>query len=131
MLANRSIGSITALSPYQRSQHAINHSFLLLFSGLNSLYSLHPSHTLVSLRSTGLEVIDQLEDLKKAMISFAGGTDVNEKTEKIWPGIVADGLDRFGKVMDMGRAISGMLASSLSKRVTEATDKVRRTNIVK
>ncbi|KAI8457214.1 hypothetical protein BY996DRAFT_6411801 [Phakopsora pachyrhizi] len=67
------IGGLTALRNYSRSRYLSNHLVMSTVDKLHKLYSVDNS-PLVWLRSVGVEVLNEIETLKKLMIGRAGGT---------------------------------------------------------
>ncbi|KAF8840842.1 hypothetical protein BDN67DRAFT_599459 [Paxillus ammoniavirescens] len=66
------IGSFTALRPYARERYFVNHKVMSAVDKLHKLYSstLEP---VVWARSVGLEVLNELDSVKAALVMDAGG----------------------------------------------------------
>lgn len=65
------IGSITALQPYSRTRYFENHKLLSAVDKLHKLYSSTASPIVWS-RSVGLEIVNELDTLKAAIMASAG-----------------------------------------------------------
>jgi len=107
------VGSRTSLLPYARSRYFENHKLLSATDKLHKLYSstLPP---IVWARSVGLEVINELDTLKAALMMSAGATAaVTGRGSSISPWqIAAKGVEVVGGIAQttavLGRAVAGV-----------------------
>lgn len=67
------IGSYTTLLPYAQERYLANHNIMAVIDKLHKLYS-STFEPLVWARSMGLEVIDELDSVKAAIMMAAGGS---------------------------------------------------------
>lgn len=65
------IGSPTALQPYAQERYMENHKMMGVFDKLHKLYSTD-NQAVVALRSTGVEVLNELDTVKAALMLNAG-----------------------------------------------------------
>ena len=97
------VGSRTALLPYTRERWFENHKILSAVDKLHKLYSM-TLPPVVWARSTGLEVINELDIVKAAlMITAGGGWDNPQMNRRTWGwGVVGESL---GKLSSAGDAV--------------------------
>ena len=76
-------GSYTSLLPYAQKRYLENH---ILMSGMDKLQKLYSTELspVVWARSVGLEVINELDSLKAALMLSAGAQPTEERKAKGW-----------------------------------------------
>ncbi|KAH6915856.1 COQ6 monooxygenase [Coprinopsis sp. MPI-PUGE-AT-0042] len=77
------IGSYTALLPYAQKRYLENHVLMSSMDKLQKLYSTELS-PIVWARSVGLEVVNELDSLKAALMISAGAQPKEDKTTNEW-----------------------------------------------
>jgi len=111
LLQGGDIGSRTALLPYTRARWLENHKFLTAVDKLHKLYSttLPP---VVWARSVGLEVINELDAIKAALMVTAGGGGVFPVGDRArgWD-LVAKSLVNFNNASGTAKLVGGGLVN--------------------
>lgn len=107
-----SAGSRTALLPYTRARWFENHKILSAIDKLHKLYSttLPP---VVWARSVGLEVINELDTVKAALMITAGGGGSGTRVGSDgweWD-VAARGLENFNSATNAARAAGSRLVN--------------------
>ncbi|TDL23907.1 ubiquinone biosynthesis hydrox [Rickenella mellea] len=121
------IGSRTALIPYARARYFENHKLLAATDKLHKLYSttLGP---VVWARSVGLEVVNELDSVKEALMMSAGGNSSSSYDpspanrsnagDSLWP-MAARGVEVLSGTFDtaklVGKGLGGLAASNVTK----------------
>ncbi|THH10942.1 hypothetical protein EW146_g8216 [Bondarzewia mesenterica] len=103
------IGSYTALAPYARERYFENHKIMSVCDKLHKLYSA-TAEPIVWARSVGLEVLNELDTLKAAIMMSAGASDGNKGARDGSPawGLAANAVEmvsgtaRFAEVAGAG-----------------------------
>ena len=107
-------GSHTALVPYARERYFENHKMMSAVDKLHKLYS-STAPPIVWARSTGVEVLNELDVLKAGIIGAAGGQAESGSagTRSVGPsflwGTVASGVESLVG----GTRVAGAVGSSL------------------
>lgn len=115
------LGSRTALLPYPRARYLENHKLLTVVDKLHKLYgtTLPP---IVWARSVGLEVVNELDTLKAA-IMISAGSDVGSLKQKLeqvdvspWAAAaqgarIADGL--LDTLKQAEKSLGGVISTNL------------------
>ncbi|KAH9975601.1 hypothetical protein BJV74DRAFT_782076 [Russula compacta] len=116
------IGSRTALAPYARGRYFENHKMMSAVDKLHKLYS-STAPPVVWARTTGVEVLNELDALKAGIIGAAGG----QSSDRGGPGIlwrtVASGVEALvGGTRVAGAVGSGLgsVAGGILQRLTSA-----------
>jgi len=132
LLIGGDIGGYTNLLPYHQAQYAPNHGILSVTDKLHKLYALE-SAPAVWARSTGLEVLNELGPVKRALMGAAGATPtpwkmrgVRESGESdygagsrdnpstmLW-NAAASGIEGFNSTMQFGKVVAGGVGSIVS-----------------
>ena len=104
-----SVGSRTALFPYTRARWFENHKILSAVDKLHKLYSttLPP---VVWARSVGLEVINELDTIKAALMITAGGGPRVGTGGWGWE-VAARGLESLNSTADATKVVGGGLVN--------------------
>ena len=106
-------GSRTALLPYARNRYFENHKLLSAVDKLHKLYgtTLPP---VVWARSVGLEVVNELDALKAAiMVSAGSGTSVSARLNggEAW-GALARGIEVAGGAVGLAKSLGKVVQDS-------------------
>ncbi|KAL5537174.1 COQ6 [Sanghuangporus sanghuang] len=130
VLVGGDIGSRTALLPYTRSRYFENHKLLSVVDKLHKLYgsTLPP---VVWARSVGLEVVNEL-DVLKAAIMISAGSNLGSLKERVgrqgvspWS-VAATGVEIAGGLVDavnlVGRTFQGTVSAGL-RSVAESMER--------
>ena len=106
-----SLGSRTALLPYTRSRWFENHKILTAVDKLHKLYSttLPP---VVWARSVGLEVINELDTIKAALMITAGGGSHAGGSARGWE-FAAKSLEDFSSAADAANVVGSGLVNAV------------------
>ncbi|KAI9509757.1 ubiquinone biosynthesis hydrox [Russula earlei] len=102
------IGSRTALMPYSRERYFENHKIMSAVDKLHKLYAT-TAPPVVWARSTGVEVLNELDALKAGIISAAGGQSRAVGGESFPWSTVANGLE----ALVSGARVAGAVGSGL------------------
>lgn len=102
-----SVGSRTALLPYTRARWFENHKILSAVDKLHKLYAttLPP---VVWARSVGLEVINELDTIKAALMITAGG---GSRVDSGGWDVAARGLENLNSAADAAKVVGSGLAN--------------------
>ena len=105
-----SLGSRTALLPHTRARWLENHKILSAIDKLHKLYSttLPP---VVWARSVGLEVINELDTIRAALMITAGGGGSGLRMDGGGWGAVARGLENFNSASDAAKVVGSGLVN--------------------
>lgn len=103
-------GSRTALLPYTRERWLENHKILTAVDKLHKLYSttLPP---VVWARSVGLEVINELDTIKAALMMTAGGGGARLSDGAWGWNLVAKSMEGFNNATDTAKVVGGGLVN--------------------
>lgn len=107
------VGSYNSLRTYPRSRYIANHAVLSTTDHLSTLYS-SQSPLIVWARSTGLEIINELDSVKSAIMGGAGGSKATSGGP--W-GIVAGALESVGQTVGMAKSVGGLVGSQVKSRL--------------
>ncbi|KIJ55620.1 hypothetical protein M422DRAFT_199919 [Sphaerobolus stellatus SS14] len=123
VLQGGDIGSYTALLPYARDRYFANHKILAVTDKLHKLYSTR-SAPVVWARSTGLEVLNELDTVKEAMMLGAGseGTVRTKRNTMPW-NVAATGLEIVNGAADMAKLVVGGVVGGLVNGVRNVVQK--------
>ncbi|KAI5120265.1 hypothetical protein M0805_004601 [Coniferiporia weirii] len=128
VLVGGDIGSRTTLLPYARGRYFENHKLLSVTDKLHKLYSL-TLPPVVWARSVGLEVVNELDALKAAVMMSAGSSGTStvkrfERQETTPWAAAARGVELVGSVVDsaglVGRTVGGVMATGLNNLLNSA-----------
>ncbi|KAF5362510.1 hypothetical protein D9756_002499 [Leucocoprinus leucothites] len=126
VLSGNDVGSYTALQPYARERYLINHTMMAAVDKLHKMYTTD-FEPVVWARSTGLEVVNELDSLKAAIMMTAGGSGSHKSSsaELSGWGAVAKGVEALSSAAQVARASGGGIGGivgtgvqSLVKRMT-------------
>ena len=129
------LGAYLGLKEYPRARYVQNHAVLSACDHLASLYA-RTDRPSVWARSTGLEVLNELEPLKRLVMGQAGGSDAaggaagrggGRKASLgagAW-GALASVLEGAGKARDMVGAVGGAVVGQVGRRAAEFVVKGR------
>ncbi|THH08534.1 hypothetical protein EW145_g2651 [Phellinidium pouzarii] len=125
VLVGGDIGSRTALLPYARARYFENHKLLSATDKLHKLYSSTFS-PVVWVRSVGLEVVNELDTLKAAIMMTAGSSSSVQKQRfdaSSWA-TAARSVELAGSAWraatSVGKTVEGVLAAGLSNLLTSS-----------
>ena len=105
------VGSRTALLPYTRARWFENHKILSAVDKLHKLYSttLPP---VVWARSVGLEVINELDTIKAALMITAGGSGGGPRAGNGGWDVAARGLENLNGAADTAKVVRNVLVNA-------------------
>ena len=106
-IAHPEVGSYTALAPYARERYFENHKMLSAVDKLHKLYSV-TAEPVVWARSVGLEVLNELDTIKAALMMSAGSTRRTDPASVGWS-VAASGLETFAKTASGVKSVSETL----------------------
>lgn len=116
-------GSYTTLQPYARSRYLTNHIVMSAVDKLHKLYSIN-SGPVVWARSIGVEVLNELDTLKAAMMMTAGvQADIRATNGWIAAG---RGWKSAVDAIRVGKLLGRSLASAASSQLRDLADRARR-----
>ncbi|KAI5476153.1 ubiquinone biosynthesis monooxygenase COQ6 [Pseudohyphozyma bogoriensis] len=110
------VGSYLNLKPYPRARYLPNHLLLSTTDHLSSLYA-SQSPPLVWARSTGLEIINELDGIKNLIMGGAGAHS-GEKSAGPW-GAVASALEGVQGAVDTAKGVGAMVGMGLAQRFAQ------------
>jgi len=111
------IGSHTALLPYAQDRYLENHILMAAIDKLHKIYStdLQP---IVWARSVGLEVLNELDSLKAAIMLTAGSrADNAQRTSATAWNIASKGVETLVAAADASKVLAGGLQNLLSTKL--------------
>ncbi|KAH8103880.1 ubiquinone biosynthesis hydrox [Cristinia sonorae] len=112
------IGSYTSLMPYSRARYFENHKMMSAVDKLHKLYST-TAMPIVWARSVGLEVANELDTLKAALMVSAGSHRLDRTPGSIGVGLAASTLENVAKSISdaqvVGQVASGVVQSGLQQ----------------
>ncbi|KAI0339515.1 ubiquinone biosynthesis hydrox [Trametopsis cervina] len=110
------VGAHTALQPYARNRYFENHKTLSACDKLHKLYS-STSEPIVWARSAGLEVLNELDTIKGALMMAAGTVKEHYGTGQVGWELTAKAVEGLARNMDnarmLGNSVSGMAGSTV------------------
>ncbi|GBE86276.1 ubiquinone biosynthesis hydrox [Sparassis latifolia] len=101
------IGSYTVLQPYVRERYFENHKMLAAMDKLHKLYA-QTAAPIVWARSVGVEVLNELDTIKAAMMVSAGSAGPSARTSG-WS-LAVGGVERFARTVDSTRRVADGVA---------------------
>lgn len=112
------IGAFNTLRSYPRSRYIANHAVISATDHLNTLYSTQFA-PIVWARSTGLEVLNELEFVKGFIMNSAGSKKTGSSPGGgggggVWA-TVADGIDLVGKGVGLMKTVGSMAGMALAQ----------------
>ncbi|KAI0825447.1 ubiquinone biosynthesis hydrox [Irpex lacteus] len=124
------IGSYTALLPYARNRYFENHKMLSACDKLHKLYS-STAEPVVWARSVGLEVLNELDTIKGALMMSAGTTHrTRDQPGRIGWEFAAKGVQEVAKSLDnarvLGNSAAGLVGAAV-RQFWQQTSQGRRT----
>lgn len=121
-------GSYTALAPYPRDRYFENHKLLSAVDKLHKLYST-TAEPIVWARSVGVEVLNELDTVKAAMMMTAGSHRIRKtgrENQQVGLEFAAKGVEAFASGINTARTIGegavGLLGSVLYQVAKRATN---------
>ncbi|KAH8997794.1 hypothetical protein EDB86DRAFT_2803395 [Lactarius hatsudake] len=115
------IGSRTALAPYARERYFENHKVMSVVDKLHKLYA-STAPPVVWARSTGLEVLNELDTLKAGIVGAAGGQSSARAGAGLFWDTVASGVEtlvggaRVAEAVGSGlQSVAGGILQQLAK----------------
>ncbi|KAJ3932777.1 MAG: ubiquinone biosynthesis hydrox [Lentinula lateritia] len=116
ILRGGDIGSYTALLPYTQERYIENHKIMSACDKLHKIYSTS-SGPLVQLRSVGLEVLNELDSIKAAIMMSAGSVSQTNDKHLSYNGdirammfnIAAKGVENINTAAQVAQIIRGGL----------------------
>ncbi|KAJ6493645.1 hypothetical protein C8R47DRAFT_1044073 [Mycena vitilis] len=112
LLNGGDVGSRTALLPYAQERYVENHKLMSAMDKLHKLYSTS-FEPVVWARSVGLEVVNEFDSVKAALMTEASGNGLGGAS--VWD-LAAKGVETFAAATDAVRVIrsgvSGMLGAA-------------------
>ncbi|KAJ6581412.1 hypothetical protein B0H19DRAFT_1115082 [Mycena capillaripes] len=113
LLQGGDVGSRTALLPYAQERYIENHKIMSVMDKLHKLYSTS-FEPVVWARSVGLEVVNEFDSVKTALMMEASGNGLAGAS--VWD-LAAKGAENFAAATDAARIIrsgvSGMLGAAV------------------
>ena len=120
-----SLGSFTALRPYARERYLANHTMLSVCDKLHKVYGTQAA-PVVWARTVGVEVLNEMDTLKAALVRAAGserqGRD--EESRLGWE-VAAKGVQEFAKGVEGVRMMGGMVGAGLNYLLQRGADAAR------
>ena len=113
----RAAGSYNTLKSYPRTRYIANHAVLSTTDHLSTLYS-SQSPLVIWARTTGLEIINELDSVKSAIMGGAGGAKSGPNAS-VWGGI-ASGIEGIGSSVSMLKAVGEMVGGQVKERLGRA-----------
>lgn len=108
-------GSYTALAPYARERYFENHKMLSAVDKLHKLYSV-TAEPVVWARSVGLEVLNELDTIKAALMMSAGSTRRTDPAAVGWS-VAAGSIESFAKTVSGAKSVGETVAGLTSATV--------------
>lgn len=105
LLSGGDVGSYTSLLPYARARYLDNHKMLSACDKLHKLYSA-TAGPIVWARTVGLEVLNELDTIKAALMMTAGSERARQPGQVGWE-LAAKGVETFAKNVNGARELAG------------------------
>jgi len=117
------IGSYTALQPYARARYFQNHKILAATDKLHKLYST-TWEPVVWARSVGLEVVNELDSVKAAIMGTAGASVSERRTSSDRPSssawnASAKGVETLAGIVDTAKMIGLGLGQTAASTMSD------------
>ncbi|KAG6886200.1 hypothetical protein C0993_010762 [Termitomyces sp. T159_Od127] len=110
------VGSYTALLPYAQERYIENHTLMSAIDKLHKLYTT-TFEPVVWARSVGLEVLNELDSVKAALMMVAGARKHRtDRTAAGWE-VAAKGVETFAAGINVAKSLSEGAGSVLSRRL--------------
>ena len=100
------------MKPYARERYLENHTMLSVCDKLHKIYSF-TSEPVVWARSVGVEVLNELDTLKAALVLAAGSERRKKAPGQVGWEVAATGIEMFAKSVDNLRTVGGALGTVL------------------
>ncbi|KAH9844300.1 ubiquinone biosynthesis hydrox [Rhodofomes roseus] len=120
------VGSYTALAPYARDRYFENHKMLSAVDKLHKLYSA-TAEPVVWARSVGLEVLNELDTIKAALMMSAGSARRTDPASVGWS-VAASSLETVARSVNSAKSVgdtivglAGATAQGLLKRLSNSS----------
>ncbi|KJA28103.1 hypothetical protein HYPSUDRAFT_156490 [Hypholoma sublateritium FD-334 SS-4] len=113
LLTGGDIGSYTALLPYTQERYLANHTLMSAFDKLHKIYSTD-SQPIVWARSVGVEVLNELDSVKAAIMMTAGAktTRSSSSGSTAW-NIAGSAVETMASTVHTAGAIGGAIGNAL------------------
>ncbi|KAF9462894.1 ubiquinone biosynthesis hydrox [Collybia nuda] len=103
------VGSYTALQPYARERYLANHSLMAAVDKLHKLYTT-TSEPVVWARSVGIEILNELDSVKAAIMTVAGAQNSKIHSDMTGWNFAAKGVESFVATAQVAKTLSGGLS---------------------
>ncbi|KAG1764056.1 hypothetical protein EDD22DRAFT_846108 [Suillus occidentalis] len=111
------IGSYTALIPYTRERYFENHKVMSAIDKLHKIYS-STAQPVVWARSVGLEVVNELDSVKAALMMNAGASSRLQNVSG-WD-LFAKGVENLVRAAGTSKMVGGMVSAGIQELVKQA-----------
>ncbi|GJE90325.1 ubiquinone biosynthesis monooxygenase [Phanerochaete sordida] len=115
LLSGGDVGSYTSLLPYARGRYFENHKMLSACDKLHKLYST-TAGPVVWARTVGLEVLNELDTVKAALMMTAGSERARQPGQVGWE-LAAKGVETLAKningARDLASSVTGLVDAGL------------------
>ncbi|KAI0741280.1 ubiquinone biosynthesis hydrox [Daedaleopsis nitida] len=131
ILSGGDIGSRTALLPYTRERYFENHKIMAACDKLHKLYS-STAGPVVWARSVGVEVLNELDSVKSALMLNAGSRASRERLSRTQFGatFAADGVESLARSMSgvrtLTEGVANMVGAGVQRVLRGLADSQRR-----
>ncbi|RXW23905.1 hypothetical protein EST38_g1959 [Candolleomyces aberdarensis] len=123
VLRGGDIGSYTALLPYTQERYLANHVFMAAVDKLHKVYTTE-AEPIVWARSVGVEVLNELDSIKAA-IMMSAGADVKQQgaTWNVAADVVRNTSMAVGTLSEMVPALSRAVLGGIGNLIAQASGK--------
>lgn len=124
-------GSRTALLPYSRARYFENHKIMAACDKLHKLYSA-TAEPIVWARSVGVEVLNELDSVKAAMMLSAGSRllSIRPSGAQLGANIAATGLENLARgisgVRTLTEGVANIAGAGVQRLLQSVIDSQRR-----
>jgi len=122
------IGSYTALLPYARERYFENHKIMSAIDKLHKLFT-SSAEPVVWARSVGVEVLNELETFKAAIMMSAGSTR-RSSTRAVGWSVATSGIEALvrgmGTARNIGEGVAGLVGASVQGLVKQLANSARK-----
>ncbi|KAG1735521.1 hypothetical protein EDB19DRAFT_1723910 [Suillus lakei] len=115
------IGSYTALMPYARERYLENHKVMSAVDKLHKVYS-STAQPVVWARSVGLEVINELDSVKVALMMNAGASSRLQNASR-WD-LFAKSIENLAGIASTSRMVGGMVGTGIQELAKNASERI-------
>lgn len=130
LIADSAAGSYTALLPYARERYLENHKIMTAVDKLHKLYAARAA-PVVWARTVGVEVLNELDTLKAAIMMSAGsGRYSTQSAQAVGWNLAASGIENLARGVSTAKSVAdalvGVAGAGVQGLLRQVTNAARR-----